>query len=73
MPWMNWGFPPLTEGCYFISISPERVRSLLTSFEALDLNGIPHLTEDAKEWIKQWQAALEYARAKGLGVIGHCG
>jgi hypothetical protein len=67
------GLSTLTEGCYFISISPESVASLQTSFESLNVDTIPGMNSDAKEWITQWQKAFEFAKANGYGVIGHCG
>jgi hypothetical protein len=67
------GLWPLTEGCCFVSISPARVASLLRAFQGSDLESIPGIDLDAKEWIGQWRSALEFANAKGLGVIGRCG
>ncbi len=67
------GISPLTEGCYFISISPSRVESLLQSFQRIDLEKISGLSADAKQWIGQWRAAIEYAASQGYGIIGHCG
>jgi hypothetical protein len=67
------GISPLTEGCYFISISPSRIETLLPSFQRMVSEGVPSLSSDTKEWIEQWTLALEYASAKGFGIIGHCG
>lgn len=67
------GISALTEGCYFISISPARVQSLLKSFLQLDLETIPGITEDAAEWLRQWKFALEFAQSKCFGIIGHRG
>ena len=67
------GISDLTDGCYFISISPSRIESLLQSFQRLDVEGVPGLSSDTKDWIEQWKSALEYASSKGFGLIGHCG
>jgi len=67
------GISDLTDGCYFISISPSRIESLLQSFQRLDVEGVPGLSSDTKDWIEQWKSALECASSKGFGLIGHCG
>ena len=67
------GISPLTEGCYFISISPSRIESLLPSFQRAVAEEVPSLSSDTKDWIEQWRLALEYASIKGFGIIGHCG
>ena len=67
------GISDLTDGCYFISISPSRIESLLQSFQQLDIEGVSGLSSDTKNWIEQWKSALEYASSKGFGLIGHCG
>ena len=67
------GISALTEGCYFISISPSRIESLLQSFQRLDVERVSELSIDTKEWIEQWRSALDYASSKGFGIIGHCG
>jgi hypothetical protein len=67
------GISDLTDGCYFISISPSRIEPLLQSFQRLDVEGVPGLSSDTKDWIEQWKSALEYASSKGFGLIGHCG
>lgn len=67
------GLSPLTEGCYFISISPDKISSLLESFHSLDLNKIKEIDDSSKQWIRQWQSALEFACSKRCGLIGHCG
>ena len=74
---------PLTEGCYFISLSPETVARLDAALAPLsvpvfvDLHAQAGLESPAPqelaEWIQQWRAALKFARAEGLGLIGHCG
>jgi hypothetical protein len=67
------GISDLTDGCYFISISPSRIELLLQSLRRLDVEGVPGLSSDTKDWIGQWKSALEYASSKGFGLIGHCG
>ena len=67
------GISDHTDGCYFISISPSRIESLLQSFQQLDIEGVSGLSSDTKNWIEQWKSALEYASSKGFGLIGHCG
>ena len=67
------GISELTEGCYFISISPSRIKTLLPSFQRVADVGFPGVSSDTKEWIDQWKLAFEYASANGFGIIGHCG
>lgn len=67
------GLSPLTEGCYFISLSPATARALLEAIRTLDIDSISDLSDDAKEWIGQWVNALEFADKGGFGLIGHCG
>ncbi|CAB1065556.1 hypothetical protein D1BOALGB6SA_10353 [Olavius sp. associated proteobacterium Delta 1] len=67
------GISPLTDDCYFVSLSPEKVKELIASMQAIDLDAVPGITPDAKEWVTQWQKALEYAMEHGWGIIGHCG
>ena len=67
------GISPLTDNCYFVSLSPERVKGIVASMQVLDLDAVPGITPDAKAWITQWQEAFEYAMEHGWGILGHCG
>lgn len=75
------GLSPLTEGTYFISLSPERVSHLCQAFDQLPIDAVANHcsgtagwpAQDIALWLRQWQDALAFAQARGLGVIGHCG
>ncbi len=75
------GLGPLTEGCYFVSLSPERVAELHQAFASLDRAQLaklheasrPESTADFRDWLEQWGSALSFALERGLGLIGHCG
>jgi len=69
------GISSLTQGAYYCSASPDNVSKLLRSFKILtmDLDVFPDLNEASKEWILQWQSALEYLAARKLGLLAHCG
>ena len=67
------GLSQLSDGCYFVSMSPETVRELLAATRAIDLSCVCALSEEAKEWCGQWLQALSFADKEGLGLIGHCG
>lgn len=67
------GISPLTDDCYFVSLSPEKVKELIASMQTIDLDAAPGSTPDAKEWVTQWQKALEFAMENGRGIIGQCG
>lgn len=75
------GIAPLTDDCYYISLSPETVRYLAHSFAALDLERVaadcPLQSDleaaDLTEWLAQWRDALRFIAGRNLGLIGHCG
>lgn len=65
------GLSPLTDGVYFITISPERVAALLPSFSSYVERA--KLPDYAIEWVRQWEAALRFANSEGLGILCSCG
>ena len=75
------GLSSLTDGCYFISISPERISGLREAFNNMDLGALSErcseFTElpsaEIEQWLGQWKMALDFAGGKGVGLIGHCG
>lgn len=75
------GLSPLTDGAYFVSLSPARVAELSQSFSQLQIDSLAeHCSKAAGEpaayiaqWLTQWRDALAFAQARGLGLIGHCG
>ena len=75
------GLSPLTDGCYFVSISPERVAALDAAFSSLDLQKLAGLYSEYRseppaefvEWVTQWRDAIRYVKERGLGLIGYCG
>jgi hypothetical protein len=75
------GLGPLTDGCYFVSISPERVATLDAAFSSIDLPNLGELCSESKSeaasdlvaWLTQWRDAIRYVKERGLGLIGHCG
>ena len=68
------GLSPLSDGCYFISLSPGTVNSLYNHFNSLDLDNLASLlTEGAENFVEymiQWKNALELCSQKELGFIG---
>jgi hypothetical protein len=77
------GLAALTDGCYFVSVSPERVKALHEAFGRLDrralatLYGRGNIATPAEaeflSYLDQWRAAVRFAQERGLGLIGHCG
>jgi len=75
------GLASLTEGCYFISVSPERVASLSQAFSSVDIKQLEALYQSKKSsvpsgfssYVSQWESALHFVQERGLGLIGHCG
>lgn len=76
------GLASLTEGCYFISLSPERVASLSQAFSSVDIEQLESLYHSRTKasvpsgfssYLTQWQSALRFVQERGLGLIGHCG
>lgn len=68
------GMCDLTEGCNFLSVSPDTVRGLSGQFESFcagaDFAG---LSDDTRQWVAQWADAFSYFASRSLGVIGHIG
>ena len=83
------GISPLTEGCYFISMSPERVSEIYQAFNSIDfavlgnffaenrsessVKSLPNVDSDFLAYLKQWHKALKYAHDNNFGFIGHAG
>lgn len=83
------GIGELTDGCYFISMSPERVAELHSAFSALDLSSLgalfakirteslakslPDVEADFVAYLKQWAEALKFINENRCGIIVHCG
>jgi hypothetical protein len=77
------GISPLTEGCYFLSLSPELIVEFDDVLQKLaadtlvrlhSLSGVDSPSQSAfVAYVQQWVAALNFARQQGVGLIGHCG
>jgi hypothetical protein len=83
------GISPLTDGCYFISLSPERVSTLRRAVDSLDFaalaalhaqtrspslaKSLPDIDNDFVAYLEQWRGALRFADDHHYGLIGHCG
>lgn len=74
------GISELTDGCYYVSMSPTTVARMDGVFGALQLDRLAAVAqtddiaaEDLKEWLRQWKGALAFAASQKLGLIGHCG
>lgn len=75
------GLSPLTEGTYFVSLSPDRVVELSAAFAQLPIDAVAERCAEAAQfpaaavaqWLTQWRDALAFAQSRGLGLLGHCG
>ncbi|HHP7236488.1 MAG TPA: hypothetical protein ACFCUC_17785 [Desulfobacterales bacterium] len=83
------GIQPLTEGCYFISMSPNRVSEMHQAFNSIDFTtlgdlftknrsnssakSLPNVDSDFLAYLKQWHEALKFAHDNSFGFIGHVG
>jgi hypothetical protein len=75
------GLSPLTDHCYFMSLSPESVSDFHQRMQQIDLAGIAAICtsashespEDVAEWLRQWKNAIDFVHENGLGLIAHCG
>ncbi len=75
------GLSPLTDHCYFMSLSPERVSDLHRRTEQIDIPRIAAICaavnheppEDVVQWLNQWKNAIDFVHKSGLGLIAHCG
>jgi len=75
------GLSPLTDNCYFMSLSPESVTAFHKRMEQIDIPRIAsicasvnhELPDDIAEWINQWKNAIDFVHKNGLGLIAHCG
>jgi hypothetical protein len=74
------GLSALTDGAYFLSISPGPVAELSRAFAALPIDALGErcagsgwTPADVAAWLGQWRDALAFAAERQLGLIGHCG
>ncbi len=75
------GLSPLTEHCYFMSLSPETVSNLHRRMEQIDIPRIAAICatvnheapDDVAQWRNQWKNAIDFVHKNGLGLIAHCG
>jgi len=75
------GLNSLTEGSYFISLSPDRTAPLAQAFSSVDFGELENLYRSKKSsvpqgfasYLTQWQSALSFVQERGLGLVGHCG
>ena len=68
------GICDLTEGCNFLSMSPQQVQAMAGHFNALRESAyFEGLSSDTRDWLEQWRGALEFCVTRQLGLIGHAG
>lgn len=78
---------PASDGCYFASLGPSKVKELASIFDTIDFEALaikieeqctPHsrfndIEAGVKKYFKQWEGVLKYATGKEWGVICHIG